>query len=72
MEGLNSKPGTVSMFQKYMENRLRFQTMLLFFPSLIPVLSAELIVRISLIKNQFGSKLADLNLVVALTKATYQ
>lgn len=60
------------MFQKYMENRLRFQTMLLFFPSLIPVLSAELIVRISSIENPFGSKLADLNLVVALTKAMYQ
>lgn len=72
MEGLNSKPGTVSVFQKYMENRLSFQSLLLLPPSLIPLFSAELVVRISLIKNVFGSKFPDLNLVLALTKAIYQ
>lgn len=69
MEGLNSKPGIVSVFQKYKENRLSFQPLLLLLPSLIPLFSAELVVRINMIKNIFGSKFPDLNLLVALTKA---
>lgn len=72
MPGLNSKPGTVSVFQKYMENRLSFQPLLLLPPSLIPLFSDELVMGISLIKNIFGSMFPDLNLVVALTKAVYQ
>lgn len=72
MEGLNSKPGTVSVFQKYVENRLSFQPLLLLPPSLIILFSDELVMEISLIKNIFGSKFPDPNLVVALTKAMYQ